>query len=465
MAEAGAAQPSPDPVTTTVLWDTVVGARLEELLYGFLHALSASELTWRAGSDRGVTAADGGRDLEAIFSRPTPEGDLDQERWWVEAKGRSGTVPKEDVVTGVMSAAGRSDLDVYVFCTNSRFSNPTRDWVSEWQKGHPRPKVRLWDRDRLAVLARSHPTVTARVLPEALDDDQRLELLLERFHRLGETPTETDLEYYWARPDVVKAHDGCVSLVAMLAYAESQETLGDRPWGTLLDGNDDTNVEVIIEALVRLPLLVAPARPRPVIMDRVRTTSAYLVLTVISRTPAELLSLLFHRPGVALDGERWDAMLGTDTDSFWYRNVSGPILARLQSELEDVCAGDCVRVSSDNAAFPPRLEGKQYWRRFDTRVEESSSDGRLVIEWHTKPCAVGLPLNEERGCPLVQGPEPSPERFRELQAVVAFRSKHPDGQFGIHSDIEIELNLDAAIGPREPIAAAFWRATTFEDRR
>ncbi len=82
--------------------------------------------------------------------------------------------------------------------------------------------------------------------------------------------------------------------------------------------------------------------------------------------PAELLSLLFHRPGVALDGDRWDPLLGTDTDSIWYRNVSGPILARLQSELEDVCASDRVRVSSDHAAFPPRMEGKQYWRRFDT---------------------------------------------------------------------------------------------------
>lgn len=87
------------------------------------------------------------------------------------------------------------------------------------------------------------------------------------------------------------------------------------------------------------------------------------------------------------------------------------------------------------------------------------------MEWHTKPCAVGLPLNEERSCPLPQQPEPSTERFRELQAVVAFRREHPDGQFSLHNDIKFELDLDAAIGSGKPIAAAFWRATAPEDQR
>src|SRR3954466_14169614 len=81
-------------VTTHVLWSRVTGEQLEELLYGLLEAMGAGELVWRAGSDRGVNASDGGRDLEAIFDRPGPDGELDRQRWWVECKGRSATVER-----------------------------------------------------------------------------------------------------------------------------------------------------------------------------------------------------------------------------------------------------------------------------------------------------------------------------------------------------------------------------------
>ena len=75
-----ASQPSPAPVSTTVSWHGVVGARLEELLYGLLNEMGAQDLIWRAGSNKGVTSADSGRDIEAVFSQPSPDGSVELTR-------------------------------------------------------------------------------------------------------------------------------------------------------------------------------------------------------------------------------------------------------------------------------------------------------------------------------------------------------------------------------------------------
>src|SRR5690349_13202612 len=100
-----AAVHAPQVTVTETLWRSVTGAQLEELLYGLLDAMGASNLVWRAGSVAGVNAADGGRDLEAVFDRPSPDGDLDRQRWWIECKGRSETVERSAVQQELMDAA------------------------------------------------------------------------------------------------------------------------------------------------------------------------------------------------------------------------------------------------------------------------------------------------------------------------------------------------------------------------
>lgn len=45
------------PSTTKVVWPSVTGVQLEELLHGLLEAMRASSLTWRAGSTAGSPPA------------------------------------------------------------------------------------------------------------------------------------------------------------------------------------------------------------------------------------------------------------------------------------------------------------------------------------------------------------------------------------------------------------------------
>ncbi len=56
---------------------------LEECVCWLLDALGAKDLEWRLGGARGG-AADGGRDLEAVFYTPAPGDDMDRQSWWVE---------------------------------------------------------------------------------------------------------------------------------------------------------------------------------------------------------------------------------------------------------------------------------------------------------------------------------------------------------------------------------------------
>ncbi|MFE2999587.1 restriction endonuclease [Nocardia sp. NPDC059246] len=428
--------PSPDPVTTSVLWDSVVGTQLEELLYGLMEALGAHDLVWRSGSNVGVTASDGGRDLEATFDRATPDGELDRTRWWIEAKGRERTVAKADVMESVHNAAGRSDIDVLVFCTNSRFSNPTRDWVAQWQVNHARPKIRLWDRDKLASLVREHPTVAARVLPDALDDSIRLALLLGRFRRLGETPTELDLEYFWERQEIIYGNNKVHYIVAMFAYAEVGTGLVDRPWCSLIPKGPIQAIWTVHNAIFDLPAIAFAPLPRPLSSARVTEVAAYLILSAMPELSGEMLYDVLTDPGKVIDDDRLRQM---GKGSVWFEGVTAPILGRVQAELGDICAADCVRVYADPKVLPIPLTGKEYWRQFGIG-DPIKDPGLLVAEWFGRPCAVGFDLDEDIRCPLFLELESSVDMLRKLRQVVEFRRNHPDGQYRLLNDPDDEVN-------------------------
>src|ERR1700738_3665828 len=91
----------------------------------------------------GGGAADGGRDLEAKFFTPSADDEIESESWWIECKGRTGTVDPDEVKSAIVNAQAKGGLDYVVIATNTQFSNPTRDWASDWQRAHTIPKVKL----------------------------------------------------------------------------------------------------------------------------------------------------------------------------------------------------------------------------------------------------------------------------------------------------------------------------------
>jgi hypothetical protein len=160
----------------------------------------------------------------------SPDGELIKQRWWVEAKGRSRTVQPDDVKSAVLNAAGKTSVDVMVIATNSAFSNPTRDWVKEWQKNNPRPKIKLWERTELENHCSKNPIAVIRVLRHALTPAGKLAVLTAKLWDYTYFTDEFTLNQLW------KEREGFVidfkELVALVAASLRMVTswLGHGGW-------------------------------------------------------------------------------------------------------------------------------------------------------------------------------------------------------------------------------------------
>src|SRR5260370_5845649 len=111
---------------------------------------------WRTGG-KGAGAADGGRDVEARFFVPNIDGQIEARRWWIECKGRSATLEKDAVATACNNVLADKSVHCLVIATNTTFSNPTRDWVRQWQERFPTPQILLFARPSLEPSLALHP--------------------------------------------------------------------------------------------------------------------------------------------------------------------------------------------------------------------------------------------------------------------------------------------------------------------
>lgn len=419
--EAIAADRAAPPGTIThILWSKVTGAQLEELLFGLLDAMGASHLVWRAGTNCGVNAADGGRDIEATFSHPTPDGASRQEVWWIESKGRKEAVEKQAVQNAVMDAS--AGADVVVIATNSRFTNPTRDWVRDHVQRHPAPAVSLWDRDHLDRLVRAHPTVAARVLPEALSNLDRLTLLISRFEDLGEEPTTVDLDYFWERREWLSMQEPMLlaRAIAMFLYREGTALPRLRAWWRLI--SESAAPHALLIGLIQLPDQASDLdAPRP--LEQVRTLAAASRLLLAS------LRLLPDDDAYDMTLNPWKYTNHADIQEedleAWRHGALAPALAFSQAELLGPCADDCNRVMADKVHESEPLATPKWWNLVFGR-DERIDERQLVFEDFDASCVVGADVAS--GCPLVVSNQLGLSTIvRGLQAVIRFRESHPDG--------------------------------------
>ncbi|WP_426733258.1 restriction endonuclease [Glutamicibacter sp. 2E12] len=413
--------PTTAPLADHVLWGDVMGSKLEELLWGLIEEMGANDMVWRAGSATGINAADGGRDIEATFTEPQEDGSLTSKRWWIEAKGRAGTISRSLVADSALTALAYSEVDVVAFCTNSVFSNPTQDWVREWNRSHEKPTLYLWDRENLSKLVRKYPLVAARTLPEALGDIQRLDLLLHRFNVLGEMPSAVDKEYFWDSQESITNHEDVAELIVMFLYSEG--SLSTRPWMKLLPAT--AAPFALLVASYSMPMRIFHKLPRPLESQRAIRTAAHVIAGVLDYLePGRIASLLENPPFVIPEDEQESHRRAVKV---WHEHLLPFILGDLQLQLRDICATDCARVMTDPAAFAPPVDAKEFFRQLGRYPAKDSK--QLIIFDTEKPCAVGIPLLAGEDCPVVRDVERSADFIGGLQEVLTFRQKHPDGQF------------------------------------
>jgi hypothetical protein len=197
-------------------------------VYWLFDAMGAKDLEWRTGGSSGG-ASDGGRDLEARFYTPGADSEIESQLWWIECKGRKGTVEADEVKSAIVNAAAKNGLDYIVIVTNTQFSNPTRDWVKEWQAKYIRPKVKLWDHAHLERLLSRHPDVVLRLFSEALSLQGRLHAMENRFWNKLEFIAPKRLADLWqARADIDLT---ALGVFAAIVNEFTNGTITCRPWG------------------------------------------------------------------------------------------------------------------------------------------------------------------------------------------------------------------------------------------
>lgn len=382
-------------------WETLKGKQLEECVYWLLDAMGAKDLQWRVGG-AGEGAADQGRDLEASFYSADPDGEMRRQDWWVEAKGRKTTVEKEAVINAATNALTASEADVLILVTNTRFSNPTLDWVAQWNKKQPKPKVRLWDRTALERHLGTHPQVVARIFPAALSPQGIAESLSSGFWNQNRIGDGTMLKALWHERRAIEWDYR--SIVAVFVSEIANGDVTRRAWGAIL--TNDQLLKAFIIALSNAPVSLVRWHEMGRSFAPYSETLAYFLLNLLSRFDAPFVAKVIDASWTATGKELPEEI----TAHFVH-----PMLRRLGAELFDVCQHRCHRINTK----PSLLTEKQiesYWHRLretDDKAEADEQEEIFVIEAKKVKCDVGF----KSGCPYF-----SDEKNKVEQQLADFRS-------------------------------------------
>jgi hypothetical protein len=398
-------------IPTEIPWRELKGKDLEEVLYWLFDAMGAKDLEWRIGGG-GAGAADGGRDLELSFYVSSPDGDLIKQRWWIEAKGREGTVEPVDVKAAVLNAAGRTEVDVVVVATNAAFSNPTRDWVKDWQRDHPRPRVRLWERTDLESLCSKNPGVVLRLFAKALTPQGRLEVATVRFWDYSALADESTLKVLWRKRAELALDTR--SLIALACSELANGDIGARSWAITVDGAvlPGTLGEGLLNFLyLALRAVDVGVRQRPFIQ-----CLAYLMLVCIHQLGPSKTNALITKV--------WGLLGGREYPNDIRKVILGPVMNELLGNVLDVCTSDCHRVHMRPATLTE--DGIQrYWERLKvagTKPEPDDQDGgseTFFIETFEACCNIGFSVDKAHGCPLIAIDTPEDEMAKTLDVIAA----------------------------------------------
>jgi hypothetical protein len=342
---------------------------------------------------------------------------MESQRWWIECKGRQGTVEPEAVKSAVTNSLAADKLDYLIIATNTTFSNPTRDWVAQWQRRNPLPKVRLWDRTQLERFLSRHPSVVLRLFSKALSPQGRLQALESRFvNKLEYAQPELLRELWKSRKELTISH---VAFFALIVNEIANGSIMRRPWAAIVGSNDV--VETLALGMMNLPYLMRRAydgglETRPI----VRALSYLIIAALEDRTPEQIAGLITEYVSVNLKGPFSESV---------QEALLLPITSQLWSEMQDVCSSDCLRIHSDYAAFADDEEEiKEYWMRLvPTGTDKpEGTPARVTIELFGEPCKVGFSADKENHCPLFEL-EPTVHNTRDLLEVVtrvaSFRKK------------------------------------------
>lgn len=362
-------------------------------MFWLLDGIGARDLEWRLGGTGGG-AADGGRDLEGRFYTPGADGQVEAKRWWIECKGRNGTVEKDAVTSACNNVLSDETVDCLVIATNTTFSNPTRDWVKTWQARFPKPQILLWDRPVLERMLGDQPSTVLRLFEGGLSSAGYLQAITERFWSLLEHSSIERARRIWAERETLEI--GPMERIALIANEFAHGNIDERPWGGYCTA--EQALAACSMAIFNLLFLYTRLMKAGVKQEPIVEAIAYLILVSLRHDQSDRLQEVMK---IALRTEAGEPFPAKVVDL-----LLGPVLDRLRGDLQLVCSSDCSRFCRDDSLkhWERRHPIETYWSRFGRHGVPSKPDDQTYarLELTKESCKVGFQVDEKRSCPLYE---------------------------------------------------------------
>jgi hypothetical protein len=353
----------------------------EKLAFYLLDDMGFKNLEWRKGGE-GVSATDGGRDLSGKYAKVEPDDSIIIENWWIEVKHRSDTLKKSTVQNIILNATARKDVDVFAIFTNNVISNPTLDWIKEFQNTHAKPRIVVWQGHDVERILRKYPRTIAMFFPESLSLPEQLESVKERFwNKLG-YPTIDEVEQLWKNFDSL-IWDGSKLLPVIIADS-AIDGLSIRKWGLVID--DNLLTETFLLGFINLPLLTIRFEEQGHKREILQQGLEYLLQIVLFRFDLDkVVELLVNMFDYTEFSEKPPPEL--------INLVINPVVSNVFTSLLRNCTLDCERFRF-NWAKSNKIDQAEshYFHKFSANLKQEQDDTEpfVFINSNIEKCKLEL---------------------------------------------------------------------------
>lgn len=205
----------------------------ERLIFYLMSEMGFKDIVWRKGGE-GNSATDGGRDLEARYWNFTPLGTV-EENYWIEVKYRKRQLEKSVVHDVILNSQANKNIDHLIIVTNSTISNPTLDWIKNFQEKHERPLITIWQGHDLELLLRENPRTLAQFFSKIIAFSGKSKSMISGFLNLFRLPSNQDLYELWQKKDLIIEKEDYLLLLAAVIAELSHGDINTRKWGIGFD--------------------------------------------------------------------------------------------------------------------------------------------------------------------------------------------------------------------------------------
>ncbi len=372
---------------TTINWDTIKPEKFEELVYFLLDDMGFKNLEWRKGGE-GISATDGGRDLEAIYSNIGPGDILSVEKWWFEIKYRSKTLAPAEIQKIITNAVGRVGVDTLVIVTNGTVSNKTIDWVKEFQTNFPRPRIIVWQKHDIERILKKYPSTAMRYFPEALSVQEQLMGVANQFWNSTHFPSLNQMERFWLDRDNLTWDEYTLFPILVADNISNQVTI--RKWGIILP--TELLIKTLTLGLANTPQLVIKFEHSGNNQDALIGGVAYLLESILVKQDipiAGIVQLITHPYELVTPA--------SDSPAKLVNFLLKPIFSRIYLDLGENCSFDCDKVSwGKTRSNTP----SGFFTRFEIEIPPPKNTGPFVIlQYSSGKCGIDL-VDSDSFCPL-----------------------------------------------------------------